>query len=195
MECILFAARYQPEDRTLEFDLTDAPLVDVVTDVTVAPCGLCVPLWKPPTMQQGLFYGHNTFVLDHPLVFADDYIAILCCLRVRQQRMSTLAALASSVLRGDADGSAVHRIDSQNTREYLLLLTEVSGTGSYRGQDDAFVYLTSQALLPLMEGASTTMTSSLPPPPPLPRTHLAYAPERSPPCSLLALSAHALCYL
>ncbi|KAG5471896.1 hypothetical protein CUR178_02561 [Leishmania enriettii] len=193
MSRLLFGARYQPEECALEFDLTDAPLVDVVTDVTVAPCGVAAPLWRTPAMQQGLFNGRNSFILDRPLVFADDRVAIVCCLRVRQQRLSTLAAIASNALLGSADESAVHCTDPQDTREYILLFTEVSHTGRDDGQGNGFVYLTSQPLPSLTAGSSTTM--GFPLPPQSPTTCLTYAPQRSPPASLLALSAHALCYL
>ncbi|XQJ29248.1 hypothetical protein NXY56_005285 [Leishmania guyanensis] len=193
MECLIFAARYQPEARTLEFNLTAAPLVDVVTDVTVAPCGGAAPLWRSPATQQGLFYGRNTFLLDRPLRFADDRIALVCSVRVRQQRLSTLAVLAADVLCGNADGWAMHSTSSQDTREYTFLLTAVSNAGRCGVQDNSFVYFTSQDLPPLMEGASTTIVSPLLSEPPI--THLTYACDWSPPSSLLALSAHALCYL
>ncbi|CAG9579170.1 hypothetical_protein [Leishmania major strain Friedlin] len=193
MECLIFAARYQPEAHTLEFELTEAPLVDVVTDVTVTPCGAAAPLWKTAATRQGLFYGRNTFVLDRPLLFADDRIALVCCVRVRQQRPSTLAALASDVLCGSADGSAVHCASPQDVREYTMLLTEAPNTSRCGVHNNAFVYLTSQALPPLMGVTSTPMVSPLLPEPPI--THLTCARERSPPSSLSALSALALCYL
>ncbi|KAG5497496.1 hypothetical protein JKF63_03760 [Porcisia hertigi] len=193
MECLTFAARYQPEARTLEFNLTDAPLVDVVTDVTVCPCGATPPLWRTSATQTGLFYGHNTFVFDPPLVFNYDMIALVCCVRVRQQRLSTLLALASDVLFGNAEELSRHFAATREAREYMVLLTEVSRSDSGGVQDNAFVYFTSQAVPPpLMEGSSTAMVSSLPAEPLI--THPACVHGRYMP-SLLTLSAHSLCYL
>ncbi|GET91009.1 unspecified product [Leishmania tarentolae] len=193
MECLIFAARYHPEARTLEFDLTGAPLVDVVKDVTVTPCGAAAPLWKADATQRGLFYGRNTFILDRPLLFADDRIALVCWMRVRQQRLGTLAALASDVLRGHTDESAVHFARTPDVREYTVLLTEVPHSRGWSVRNNAFVYFTSQALPHLVGVTSTTIGA--PVPLALPTTYLACTPDKSPPSSFLALAALALCYV
>ncbi|KAK7197809.1 hypothetical protein NESM_000734000 [Novymonas esmeraldas] len=201
---LTLSARYQPEARTLEFDLTDAPLVDAVTDVVVAACGAVPPLWGTTTAQRALFYGCNTFLLHRPLVFDHDSAALLCCLRLREWRLTDLADLAGTILSGGTASTS----DEETSRgatgsgEYVVLLTESPSTAAHTTESDDYVYFTARIpspppppLPPHVTGAVTPPHSAVGPAPLC--THAAPPSHRppSPSSPLLPLSAVALCYL
>lgn len=148
MEHPVFAARYQPQACTLEFDLTDASLVDVVADVYVgagqpATASLC----DPASLQRGLFYGHNAFLLERPIVFdADGAATLLCGLRVRQRRRAALTQLAERMLSGLSGEPADAADPPAETREYVLLMrAEASAPHVEGGSDVDSVYFSSSA--------------------------------------------------
>ncbi|KPI90345.1 hypothetical protein ABL78_0572 [Leptomonas seymouri] len=184
MEAPRLLARYHPATRTLEFDLSDAPLVDAVVDVSVLSTHL-VPCAEPTEVQQGLFYGKDTFLFERPFVFDADHTMLTCWLRIREYRVESLQALATQILQRTEGATFTTEETRAPQRECIAAL---AGTATLNQLDAESLYFATPLLHTPSDGVGPV--SDLPAP-----LSLCTVPHRAPSsdATLFSASAVALC--